>query len=127
VARQELEHAMPPAEDIAADVVAAADEIAHRLLGLGGDVHGGEFAGPEQSHQLRGVPRVSLDPLPRAARGQCRRNDVAGHTEPDDLAIEIVAGHPGFVARGHRPFAGSVPTRNNPRLCNRSGRSFPIV
>jgi hypothetical protein len=29
VAGQELEHAMPPAEDIAADVVAAADAATH--------------------------------------------------------------------------------------------------
>src|SRR5436309_8800294 len=64
VAGQELEHAMPPAENIAADVVAAADEIAHGLLALVEDVDGGELASAEQSHELRGVPAVGLDLLP---------------------------------------------------------------
>src|SRR5205809_660122 len=67
VAGQELEHAMPPAENIAADVVAAADEIAHGLLALVEDVDGGELASAEQSHELRGVPAVGLDPLPGAS------------------------------------------------------------
>src|SRR5256886_1060115 len=183
VAGQELEHAMPPAENIAADVVAAADEIAHGLLALVEDVDGGELASAEQSHELRGVPAVGLDPLPGASWGQRWRNDRAGDAEPGDLTVEIVAGHSSFVARRHRPFAlepleqaadlacvvrdlaklglrvagtqdpcddlplavierhvgsilvhdrppfacGSVPARNNPRLCNRSGRSFHIV
>src|SRR5205809_5966106 len=140
-------------------------------------------ASAEQSHELRGVPAVGLDPLPGASWGQRWRNDRAGDAEPGDLTVEIVAGHSRFVARRHRPFAlepleqaadlacvvrdlaklglrvagtqdpcddlplavierhvgsilvhdrppfacGSVPARNNPRLCNRPVRSFHIV
>jgi hypothetical protein len=183
VAGQELEHAMPPAEDIAAEVVAAADEITYSLLALIEDVDGGELASAEQSHELRGVASIGLDPLPGPSRGQRWRNDRTGDAERRDLTVEIVAGYPGFVARRHRPFAlepleqaadqarvvrdfpqlrsrvaraqdsgddlplavikrhvgsilvhdrppfacGSVPAWNNPRLCNRSGRSFHIV
>jgi hypothetical protein len=117
-----------------------------------------------------------------SARGQRWRNDRAGDAEPGELTVEIVAGYPGFVADGHRPFAlqpleqaanlprivrhlvelglrvagaqdprddlplavikrhvgsillhdrppiacGSVPARNNPRLCDTAGRSFHI-
>ena len=49
---EELEHAMPPAEDVAANIVAAADEIAHGLLALVEDVDGGEFPGAKQAHEL---------------------------------------------------------------------------
>ena len=65
VAGQELEYAMPPAKNIAAEVVAASNEIAHRLLTLVEDVDGGELAGAEQAHELRRVSAVGLDPLPR--------------------------------------------------------------
>src|SRR3989441_11461116 len=105
VAGQELEHAMPPAENIAADVVAAADEIAHGLLALVEDVDGGELPSAEQSHELRRVPAVGLDPLPGASWGQRWRNDRARDAEPGDLTGEIVAGHSSFVARRHPPFA----------------------
>src|SRR5207247_5077866 len=99
VAGEELEHAMPPAHDVAAEIVATADEIAHGLLALVEDVDGGELAGAEQAHELRGVPAVGLDPLPGASWGQRWRNDRAGDAEPGDLTVEIVAGHSRFVAR----------------------------
>src|SRR5437667_8742860 len=121
VAGQELEHAMPPAENIAADVVAAADEIAHGLLALVEDVDGGELASAEQSHELRGVPAVGLDPLPGASWGQRWRNDRAGDAEPGDLTVEIVAGYSSFVARRHRP---SRLSRSNRRRIWRA--SFAI-
>jgi len=73
---------MPPAENIAADVVAAADEIAHGLLALVEDVDGGELASAEQSHELRGVPAVGLDPLPGASWGQRWRNDAQATPSP---------------------------------------------
>src|SRR3989441_352780 len=60
VTGEELEHAMPPAEDVAANIVAAADEIAHGLLALVEDVDGGEFPGAKQAHELCGVAPVGL-------------------------------------------------------------------
>ena len=183
VTGEELEHAMPPAEDVAANIVAAADEIAHGLLALVEDVDGGEFPGAKQAHELCGVAPVGLDPLARAARRQRGRDDRTGDAKRDELTVEIVAGDSGFVAGRHRAFAfkpleeatdlsrivrdlaelglrvarsqdphydlplavierdvgsillhdrppiacGSVPARNNPRLCDMAGRSFHIV
>src|SRR5437899_7817751 len=60
---------MPPAKNIAAEVVAASNEIAHRLLTLVEDVDGGELAGAEQAHELRRVSAVGLDPLPGTSGG----------------------------------------------------------
>jgi hypothetical protein len=142
-------------------------------------VDGGEFAGAEESHELRGVAPVGLDPLARASWRQRRGDDIASDAERLDLPVEIVARDSGFVARRHGALAlepleetadlsrvvgnlaqlglrvagaqdpghnlplavierhvrstllhdrppiacGSVPARNNPRLC----RSFHIV
>src|SRR5436309_14603619 len=109
VAGEELEHAMPPAHDVAAEIVATADEIAHGLLALVEDVDGGELAGAEQAHELHGIAAIGLDPLPRASRGQRRCNDRTGDAERRELPVEIVAGHSGFVARRHRPLALEPP------------------
>src|ERR671919_287498 len=86
---------MAPAEDIAPQVVAAADKIAHGLLVFVEDVDGRQF----------GVAAVGLDPLPRAARGEGRRDHGAGDPERGELAVEVVTRHAGFIAGGHRAFA----------------------
>jgi hypothetical protein len=58
------------------------------------------------------------------------RCGIGGPQDPgDDLPLAVVQRHVGSILLHDRPpFAcGSVPARNNPRLCNRSGRSFHIV
>jgi hypothetical protein len=95
---------MAPAEDIAPEIVAAADEIAQGLFAFVQDVDGGEFAGAKQAHQLGGIAPVGLDPLPGPARSQRRSDHGAGDAQRRDLTMEIVARDPGFITRGQWPF-----------------------
>src|SRR5262249_57930108 len=95
---QELDHALPPAQDIAPNRLAAPQQIPDRLLCLVGHMDGGQLAGPEQSHELPGVPLVGLDALARAPRGQRRRDHLTGDTKPGDLAIQVIARHARLVA-----------------------------
>ena len=47
----------------------------------------------------------------------------------DDLPLAVVERHVGSILLHDRPpiACGSVPARNNPRLCDTAGRSFHIV
>ena len=118
VAGQELKHPMAPAEDIAPEVVAAADEIAQGFFAFVQDMDGGEFAGAKQAHQLGGIASVGLDPLPGPARSQRRRDHGAGDAQRRDLTVEIVARDPGFIARGQGP--SGLSRSNSRRICRGS-------
>jgi hypothetical protein len=102
VASQKLQNAMPPAEHIAPDIVAAADEITHSFFALVGNADGGEFAGTEQTRELGRVAAIGLDPLPGPSWRERWRDHRTGDTERSDPTVEIIAGDPGFVARGLR-------------------------
>ena len=68
---------MPRAEQIRADVLATAQQIAGGFFLVGRDVNRGQRAGAIQDRELRRIAAVRLDPIARAARNQGRRNDVA--------------------------------------------------
>jgi len=172
---------MAPADDVGADVVPTAGEIADPFFGFRRHVDRRQLAGAEEAHELGGVPAIGLHALPGLARRQGGGDHGTVHAERRELTIEIVAGHAGFitgpdrcfpkqpleeathlprfvrdltqlglrgvgpqnsrhddslavvecdVCNGHDrpPFAcGSVPSRNNPRIRDRSGRSFHMV
>jgi hypothetical protein len=69
VAVQAIDHAMPPPQAVAPDRLAAPRKISDRLLGLVGDMDGGQLAGPEQPDQLSSIPVVGLDALTRVPGG----------------------------------------------------------
>jgi hypothetical protein len=94
VAGEEFQHAMPPAQDVATDIVAAAQQVAARLFRLVGHVDGGELPGPIEAHQLGRVAAVGLDSLPGAPRRQRRRDNLTEHPEGCDPPIEVVTETP---------------------------------
>ena len=101
VAGQELPEAMPPAEEIFLDLFPAPEQIAGGLPGLVGDRDRGELPRPEEAHQLRGIPAIGLDPVPRLARRQGRGHDLARDVKGRELAKEVVARRPRLVADPH--------------------------
>jgi hypothetical protein len=143
-----------------------------------------QLAGAEEADEFGGVAAIGLDAPARTSRGQRGRDDFAVDPERGQLPIEIVARHPGLIARADvavalqppeqplnvlgtvgdlpelrllgtgtrdarddpllavvkrdvrstllhdRPLLSPVAlfrSRNNPRLCDRGGRSFHMV
>src|SRR6266700_2928716 len=85
-------------EDLALERFAAADDIAHALLGLAGDADGGQLAAPIKASQLGGVVLVVL-PLNAGPFGDKRwRDDIAGIAPLAHRAVQHIAGAAGLVA-----------------------------
>jgi len=70
MAEEEVREAMAGAQQIGADVFATAEEIAHGLFLIGGDVNRGEGAGTIQHGELAGVASIRFHAIPGAARDQ---------------------------------------------------------
>jgi hypothetical protein len=98
---------MPRAQEISADVFAAAQEIARRFFLLGGNVNGRERAGAIQHRELAGIAAVGFDPITGTAWNQRRRNDVTRHVARGQRALELEAAGTRFVTTLHR----SLPTQ----------------
>jgi hypothetical protein len=97
---------MAPAENVAPQVVAAANEVAHGLFVVVEDVDVRELTGAKESDELGGIAAIGLDPPPWPSPGEHGRDDGAGDPERSDPPVEVVAGYPSLVARGHgAPFS----------------------
>ena len=68
---------MSGAQQIGANVFAAAQQIAGGFFLLGRNVNGGQRAGAIQDRELAGVAPIRLDAIARPAGNQRRRDDVA--------------------------------------------------
>ena len=104
-AEQELDEPMTPANDVLANIVAAAQQVAHRFLRLVRYVDRGQLARAVEADELGRVAAIRLDPLPRAARGESRGHHVAVDPEGGELPVQVVAGYAGLVADADRPLA----------------------
>ena len=102
---EELDEPMAPANDVLANIVAAAQQVAHRFLRLVGHVDRGQLARAVEADELGRVAAIRLDPLPRAARGESRGDHVAVDPEGRELPVQVVAGYAGLVADADRPLA----------------------
>jgi hypothetical protein len=100
---QEFQEPVPPAEEILLEVLPAAEQVPHRLLRFIGHPDRGQLPRPEEADQLRRIPAVGLDPLPRLAGGERRGHDLAGDAEGRELAVEVVPCGARLVAGSHRP------------------------
>ena len=96
---------MPGAEQVGADVLATAQQIARGFFLLGGNVNGGERPGPVEDRQVAGVTTIRFDSIPRAAGDQGRRDHVAGNAPGREGALQLEAARPRFVAADHRALA----------------------
>ncbi len=105
VAGQELHEPVAPAEEILLHVFPAAEEIPHRLRGLVGHVDRGQLPRPEEADQLRRIPAVRLDPVPRLAGRQGGSDDLAGDAQGRELPVQVVPRGTRLVAGHHRPLA----------------------
>lgn len=74
---QELGETVFGAEQVRADVFAAAQQIANGFFLLGRNVNRCQCAGAKQHGELRGIASIRLDPVAHAAWDQGRRDHVA--------------------------------------------------
>src|SRR6185295_6673074 len=70
VPQQKLREAVPGAQEIRADVLATAQEIAGRLFLLGGNMNRGEGASAIQHGELSRITAIRLDAIARPPRDQ---------------------------------------------------------
>ena len=102
VAQQELGDAVAGPHQVSADVLARADQVAHRLLGRRWHPDSVQAADHQQAHQPLGVAAVGLDPvLGRAldlARGRDRAVDAPRCQRPG----QPEAGRAGLIGDPHR-------------------------
>ena len=98
VAQQELRQPVPRAGPVGDHVRAGPAQIPHRLLGPGGHPDRHQLPGPVQPGQPTAVPRVGLDPIPRRAGHQRRRDHVTGHPHRGQQPVQAEPGRSGLVA-----------------------------
>jgi len=72
-------------------VVAGAEEVSCRFLGLRGDPDRRELVGSEEPRELAGVPAVGFDPLTGSAGGEGWGDDGAADPEVGQPAVQDVA------------------------------------
>lgn len=84
-------------EEILLRVGASADEIAQGLARLVGHPDCGEVAAAEQPGELGRVTAVGLDPIAGLGRDERGGDDDALDPKRGELALEGVAGRPGFI------------------------------
>jgi hypothetical protein len=102
VAQQELREPVSRAQDVLAEVLAQAHQVAHRLLLRAGHADGGERPGAEQRAERARVAAVGLHPLTGSLGDERRGDDAAVDAESAQLALQFVSGGPGLIAGAHR-------------------------
>jgi len=100
VAQQRLGDAVARRRARAAQVVAAAHEVAQPLVLGRGRLDEGELAGAVEAHELLGVAAVGLHPITCSDRHKRRRDHVAGDADPRQQSQEVIAAGPGLVGDG---------------------------
>ena len=86
VAEEKFREAMPRAEEIGADVLTTAQQIAGRFLLLGRDVDGRQRARAIQDRELAGIAAIRLDAIARrgaeSRRARSRRTESRARSAP---------------------------------------------
>jgi hypothetical protein len=100
---EEFREAMASAEEVGADILATAEQIADRFFLFGGNVNRSQGAGPDEHGQVPRIASIGCDPIARPARNQRRRDDLARHLVRRQKPLQLEAARPRFVAALHRP------------------------
>ena len=87
-AAHELEDVVAGFDDLALEGLAAADQVAHALVGLGGHLDEDETVVSEVTADLDGVTSVGFAALARALWDERRCRQFAGHTPLREGALE---------------------------------------
>jgi hypothetical protein len=77
----------------------------HGLMGVIGNPHGCQLAGPVEFGQHNRVAAVGLDPVAWLHRNERRRDNNTFMTEGDQLTIKAIAAWPCLVTEGQGPSA----------------------
>ena len=110
---------MPRLQDLALERLAAADHVAHALVGLARDAHRDQLAGAIEPRQIGGIAFVVLPVDPGPLRDQRGRDHVAGVSPFRERPMEHIARAARFIARVDLAVARDP---GDPLL--ESGRSF---
>ena len=98
MAEEKFGEAVARPEQIDADVLAAAEEIAGRFFLLGRNVDGRQGAGAIEDRELRGIAAVGFDASAGSTRNQRGRDDVTRDAVRRQGTLEFEAARAGFVA-----------------------------
>src|SRR5215213_8867414 len=94
---EELEDVVARLEDLALERLAAANDVAHALLGLAGNADRRELAGAVEPGEVRRVALVVLPLGARPLRDERRRDHVARVTPLPQRSVQDVPGATGLV------------------------------
>ena len=109
VAEEEFGEPMARAEQIGADVLATAQQVAGGFFLLGGNVNGRQRAGAVEHRELAGVAAIGFDPVARAPRNQRRGDHVTGNPVRRERPLQLEAARARFVATASpRPGAAAA-------------------
>ncbi len=98
VTQEELRKPVAGAQDVLAEVLAQAQQVAHRLVLSIGHAHRGEFAGAQQATELARVAAISLHAIAGSHRDQRGSDHLTGHAKPRQAALKLVPVRAGLVA-----------------------------
>jgi hypothetical protein len=101
VAQQELGNPMAGPHKVTADVLAGADQVAHRLLGGSRDADGMQAADHQQPHEPLGIAAVGLDPVLGRALDLSRGRHRAFDTPRRQLPSQPEARWPCLIGDPH--------------------------
>lgn len=72
--QEKFRQAMPGSQEIRADILSTAQQIARRFFLIGRDTDGGQGPGAIEDRQAAGIATIRLDAVSGATRDQRRRN-----------------------------------------------------
>jgi hypothetical protein len=96
--QEEFREAVPGAEQVGADVLAAAKEIARGFFLLGRNVNGRQGPGAGEDRELPGIAAISFDAIDGSTGNQRGRDDVTRDAVRREGTLELEAARASFVA-----------------------------
>jgi hypothetical protein len=115
VPQQEFREAVPGAQQIGPNVLAAPQQVARRLFVFGGDMDGGQRPRAIQNGELCGISTIRFDPHTGAPRNEGRGNHVARHVARLKKSLQLEAARARFVAAPHAPTAADAIDKSTDR------------
>src|SRR5688572_9527775 len=98
VAEEKVRQPMPGAEEIGADILAAAQQIARGFFLIARNVNRGERAGAVEDGELARIATVRFHAVAWTTRNQAGRDDVARNVPRGQRTLQFEPTRTGFVA-----------------------------
>ena len=105
MSQQKFRQTVARAEQVGADVLAAAQQVADRFLLVGRHMDRRQRAGPIEDRELARVAPIGRDAVARSTRDERRGNDLTGEARGGQRPLQLEATRAGLIAAPDAPLS----------------------